>query len=162
MNATRLGRRVATPVVGTAVAVVALAGVAGAYYQSTLATSGTGSAKTASLQTVTFTVTGVASSAGLYPGGAGADLTVTVANPYGQAITVQSLASAGTVTATGGTGTCTTTGITVATPGGLPATVDASSTRTLTLTGAVTMGLTADSGCQGATFTIPLKVTGQL
>ncbi|HEU0131551.1 MAG TPA: hypothetical protein VFQ85_11245 [Mycobacteriales bacterium] len=160
MNAT--ARRVAVPLIGTAVVTVTLAGVATGYYRSVIAPTGTGSAGAANVTAPTFTVTGTVST-GLYPGGPGATMTVTVANPNTRPIAVQSLASAGTVTVSGASGTCTTTGLSVASaPTGLPATVGAGSTVTLTLTGAVTMGLTADSGCQGASFTIPLKVTGQL
>jgi hypothetical protein len=155
-------RRVATPLLGTAVVTVTLAGVATGYYRSVVASTGTGSAATSGVTAPTFTVTGTVST-GLYPGGPGATMTVTVHNANSRAIAVQSLASAGTVTVSGASGTCTTTGLTVnAAPSALPASVPAGSTVTLTLTGAVTMGLTADSGCQGATFTIPLKVTGQL
>jgi hypothetical protein len=154
-------RRVATPLVAAALAAVVGTGVAVAYYRSNVATTGTGSAALAGTQAVTLNTTGAVST-GVYPGGPGADITITVANPYAQAIAVKTIAINGSIAVSGASGTCTTTGLSIAAPAQLPASVNASSTLTLTLTSVVKMGLTADSGCQGATFTIPLQVTGQL
>ena len=154
-------RRVATPVLAGSVLALLAGGAAVAYYKSNVATSGTGSAATAATQAVTLNTT-AAVSTGVYPGGPGADITISVTNPYARAIAVNAIAINGTITIAGASGTCTTTGLAIAAPTQLPVSVPASTTLSVTLTSVVKMGLTADSGCQGATFTIPLQVTGQL
>lgn len=157
-------RRVATPVVvGTALAVAFGAGVAGAYYRSAVRETGTGTATPVAADPFTLTATGAVGT-GLFPGGPGADVTVTITNPYTRPITVSTVAAAGVVSATPVAGrTCATHAVAVAAPtSGLPVTVPASSSRTVTLSGAVTMGTTAESGCQGATFSVPFQVSGSL
>lgn len=157
-------RRLATPaVVGTGLVAVLGAGVATAYYGSTVAESATGSATPTPVTPVTLAATGSAS-AGLYPGGPGANVTVTITNPYTRAVTISGVAPAGTVTAAPVAGqTCATHGVTVTAPAsGLPVTVPASSTSTVTLAGVVQLGGDAENGCQGAAFTIPFQVTGRL
>lgn len=162
MNAILIGRRLTVPVVAAAIATVVTAGVAAAWYQSNVRSTGTGSASTAATQTVTLTTTGAVST-GVYPGGPGADITISVTNPYANLpIALNSIAINGSIGVTGALGTCTTTGLAIAAPAQLPATVNGGATLSLTLTSVVKMGLTADSGCQGATFTIPLQVTGKL
>lgn len=165
MNTTRLLRRLATPAfVGTGLAVVLGAGVASAYLTSNVAATGTGTATPLSDTTpLALAATGSVGT-GLYPGGPGADVTITVTNPYGEPVDVTAVVAAGAITANPLPGrTCATHGVTLATPSaGLPATIPASGSDTVTLTAVATMSLTADSGCQGATFTIPFQVTGQL
>ena len=156
-------RRVMTPaVVGTGLAVV-LGGAAAAAYRAGVSTSGTGGATPAAATPLTLTATGTVSTS-LYPGGPGADVTVVVTNPHGVPVTVTGVGAAGAVTATPVEGrVCATHGVTVVAPvSGLPAVVPARSSVTLTLRGVATMGLAAESGCQGASFTIPFTVTGRL
>jgi hypothetical protein len=143
---------------------VLVAGLAYASYQTLVAPSGTGSATPVNALPLTLDVTGTVST-DLYPGGPGASVTITVANPYARPISVTALTTAGDVVVTPLSGrTCATTGITVQAPdSGLPLTVGANATSaSVTLPAVVKMGTSADSGCQGATFTIPFKVTGQL
>lgn len=158
-------RRAAVPALAATAAAVLVTGVAYASYASGVAPNGTGNAQVEAAKTLTLDVTGTVS-ADLYPGGPGASVTITVANPYaGRSITVTGIASTGDVTVTPLPGsTCTTTGITVHAPAsGLPFTVAAGATSTgVTLPAVVKMGTSADSGCQGATFTIPFQVTGKL
>lgn len=152
-------RRIATPaVVGTGLAVVLGAGVASAYFGSGVAASGTGTATPATPGPLAFDVVGSVGT-GLYPGGPGANLTLSVVNPYDQDITIESLVVTGTVTAA--PVSCANPALTISATG-LPMTVAADSVGNLVLSGVVTMGLSADSACQGATFSIPLKVTGRL
>jgi hypothetical protein len=123
--------------------------------------AGTGGASstsgTAQNVTVGTTITGT-----LSPGGPSRDLAVSITNPNAQAITVTAIALNGAVTAGGGVGSCATTGVNVALPSSISFAVPATSSRTYTATGAVTMSTASESGCQGATFTIPLTVTAQL
>lgn len=157
-------RRLATPaLVGTGLAVVLGAGVAGAYYESNVKSTGTGKVTPVDATPLTLDATGSAA-AGLYPGGPGADVTVTITNPHTRPVTVSALTAAGAVGVTPLAGqTCATHGVAVAAPGsGLPVTVPAQDSVTVTLTGAAAMGSNADNGCQGATFTIPFHIAGQL
>lgn len=150
-------RRPAVTVVGVLVAALLGAGLASAAWVSTGGGTGTGRAGQALPPTTTAVAGSAVTSGLLYPGSSG-DVKLTVSNPNPYPVAVTSVAGAGTVTATGGTGTCTTTGVslTSTTPGG---TVPAGGSATLTLTGAATMSTASDTGCQNATFTLPVTVS---
>jgi hypothetical protein len=97
----------------------------------------------------------------LYPGGAG-DVTLKVDNPNAFPVTLEKVeAAAGNITASGGKGTCNVpTGVTFTDQTSLNQNVPANSTdNAVDLPGAAAMSLTTADGCQGATFTIPVKVT---
>jgi uncharacterized protein with beta-barrel porin domain len=82
---------------------------------------------------------------------------ITVNNPNTYPVTVTSVSPNGSPTAAGGTGTCATTGVslTTASPG---TAVPANGSATLTLAGAASMTSASETGCQNATFTIPVTV----
>lgn len=156
--------RVATPVaVGTALAFVVGTGTAWAYYGGMVKQTGTGSATPVAATALSIAATGSVST-GLFPGGPGADVTISVTNPHSVPVRVTSASSAGAVVATPLAGrTCATHGVTLATPtSGLPATIPAGGTASITLAGLAKMGTSAENGCQGATFTIPIQVVGTL
>lgn len=156
MNATRA--RLATVAVGTAAAVVLVAGIASAYYLTAIAPTGTGGATTAG-GTLTLAVTS-SSTAGLYPGGPAGSVTITVTNPFSRPVSVTAL-TVGTPVVTGAAG-CTDADLTVTAPStGLPFTVTGTSAEK-TFDGVVAMGTDAQSACQGATITVPFTVTGVL
>lgn len=96
----------------------------------------------------------------LYPGTNG-DVLIKIHNPNPFAVKVTQVAANGAVTATAGAGTCTTTGVTlnspIATEIEVPASSDSAST---TLSAAAHMSSASENGCQGATFTIPVTLTG--
>ncbi len=149
----------------TTVATVTIlsSGVAVAFWAAAGAGSGTAKAGTATPLT---TVTATASTTSLlYPGGL-ADVKVTVRNPNPYPVSITSVAANGAVTAATGIGTCATTGVSLATPtAGLPFTVPARAagvdgSNTVTLTNGAQMTNASDTGCQDATFTIPLTMTG--
>lgn len=146
---------------GIVVVVVLVAGLAGAAHAYWRASgSGGGQATTGTLEVVTIEAT-TASDAGssrLQPGGS-ADVVLKVHNPNPYAVRVVSVTLAGPITAESGVGTCTTTGVTFTDPG--TAATLAPGTQTLVLAGAATMGTSADSGCQGATFRLPVTLTVQ-
>ena len=145
-------------VVGALVLVALLGGgVAFAAWSSTGSGNSTAKAATA-LAPTTSTVSGSALTTGLlYPTGTGNAVFV-VNNPNPYAVKVLAVAANGTVTAAGGSGTCTTTGVTLSSAA--PATaVAANGSATVTLAGAAVMSNASDNGCQGATFTIPVTVT---
>ncbi|GHG07145.1 MULTISPECIES: hypothetical protein [Amycolatopsis] len=94
----------------------------------------------------------------LYPGGPAGDAKIVVNNPNPYPVKVSTIVANGTPAGSGGTGTCTTTGVswTAQSPN---APVAAGGSTTLTLTGAVAMSTASDDGCQGALFAIPVTVT---
>lgn len=156
--------RVVTPVgIGTALAFVVGTGTAWGYYSGMVTQTGTGSATPAADTPLSIAATGSVST-GLYPGGPGVDVTLSVTNPHSVPVVVTAVTSGGTITATPLAGrTCATHGVTLGAPtSGLPATIAAGATATVTLGGVATMGMTAENGCQGASFSIPVKVAGKL
>ena len=137
--------------------VTGVGGVAWAAWSSAAAGSSAGRATTAQPPTTTAVAGSAVTSGLLYPTGTGS-VVITVNNPNPYRVKVASIAAAGAVTAAGGTGTCSTTGVTLTaqTPGDL---VPAGGSVTLTLAGAAAMSASSDAGCQGATFTLPVTVT---
>ncbi|GAB3158152.1 hypothetical protein GCM10027258_68790 [Amycolatopsis stemonae] len=144
-------------VVTTVVGATLGGGIAVAAWTSTGAGTAGAKAGTAAAP-ATGTVDASAITTGLlYPGGQGtAKIQITNPNPY--AVTVTRIAANGAATGTGGTGSCGTTGVTwtLQQPGSA---IAAGGTATLTLPNAVSMATTADDGCQGAVFSIPVTVT---
>jgi hypothetical protein len=153
-----------TRIIAVAVVAFLVAGVAFAYFTSV--GSGAGSASVANAQAVTFSA-GTASGQ-LYPGGAG-DAVLAVANPNPFPVRVDSIVlntghavntSDPGFSASGGTGTCAEPALsfTTQTNGGNGWTIPASAAAyPITLVNAVAMGVGADDGCQGATFTVYLQ-----
>jgi hypothetical protein len=140
-----------------AVAAVLLAGAGTAFGYFTSTGSGAASASTGSL-TVSIAATTGTPGAPLQPGGTG-DVTLQVHNPNSAPVTLVSVTGNGPVTASGGLGTCTTTGVSFADQAGLSITIPAGATQQIDLPGAASMDATSQNGCQGATFSIPVTVT---
>ncbi|MFC5064195.1 hypothetical protein [Actinomycetospora atypica] len=153
----RMSRRALVIALAAVAAVLGAAGIAVAAWLF----SGTGrpgvSAGTA-LAPTTTTVAGSAVTSGLLTPGTTGTAVVTLTNPNPYRVRVTSIAPAGAVTASGGVGTCATTGVsfTAQTPPTLLLVKGASTT--LTLPGAVAMSTASESGCQGATFSVPVTV----
>jgi len=155
----RKHKRTAVVLVATAL-LVAVAGAAFAYWT----TSGGGSAAATTGGTAALTLSPATPTAELYPGGQAAVVT-TVANPNAAIVRIGSLAldpSQGTggfaVDAAHSGCAVSTLGFTTQTNGGAGWTVPAHGSLPLTLTGAVSMSASAANACQGATFTVYLKV----
>jgi hypothetical protein len=142
----------------TAAIAVLVVGVVGLVYAAWV-TSGTGSGYAKSTSAQNLTTSAAVPSATLYPGANG-DVVVTINNPNPYPVQVTSITGNGAVTGTGGTGTCTTTGVTFTNQSGLTIAVAGSSSTTSTLTGAAHMTNASDDGCQSATFTVPVALTG--
>lgn len=156
---TRTGKAIAA-----ALLVGAMAAVAGGAAYGFWSTTGTGSAvaTTGTLEVVTIEAATAADvgASKLQPGGT-ADVVVKVANPNTYAVKVTSIAltTGGVITGSGGTSTCATTGVTF-TPPAVVADI-APGPQTIVLPGAASMSTASDSGCQGATFQIPVTLTVQ-
>jgi hypothetical protein len=150
-------RRKGLVVVGLVVAVV---GGSVAYAAWLSGGSGSVTAKAGTAVSLTTSDASASTTTTLYPGVTG-DARITINNPNAFAVRVTNIsAGVGSVTATGGTGTCTTTGVSLVAQSGLALDVAANSSASFTVTGAVAMSNSSDDGCQGATFTVPVSLTG--
>ena len=150
------------------------AGTGSAYAYFTSSGSGAGSATSGTTQQVTLiAATSGTALSNLIPGGT-ADLRVELNNPNGFSVTVTGIAQNGPVTEVGGTG-CTSdsgtwpsitlgnSGVSVPTQTGLSITVASGPITNVVIhvpTGA-SMNTSSASGCQGATFQIPVTLTVQ-
>jgi hypothetical protein len=140
-------------------ALMTMAGAAFAYWE--LIGSGSASAASGSLGSLAVTAFsgGDAPSSSLLPGGS-SDVVLRLNNTNAFAVTVTGISLNGTISATGGLGTCTTPGVTVTFPS-TPSIVVTTGSHLIDLSGAASLSLTAPNGCQGATFEIPVLITYQ-
>ena len=128
--------------------------------------SGTGSATTGTMQTVTVAalVGGDDPASALVPGGPAAEVILRVTNPNAASVQVYGVAGNGAITADAGHAACTTTGVTFTAPSSPitpTVTVPANSTVVVRLPGAASMSTASLSACQGATFHIPVTLTAR-
>jgi hypothetical protein len=154
---------------GAVLAVIVGLGGGGAYAYFSSHGSGTGHATTGSAQVITVSaVTSPAADTTLFPGGTGSAVHFTVNNPnaYAVAFTGWSGATLASVTPLGGN-TCTTSDFQIAAAAGtfspalmIPANTSTSPGVSGTANGVVELKSTAQNGCQGATVTVTLPLTG--
>lgn len=164
----RLGAVALRPRTYLAIALLGIAvlGTGTSYAFWAAAGSGNGAAAAGSAVPLTTVATTASATSLLYPGGPAADIRLTVRNPNTYPVTISSVTANGAVTANGGIGTCATTGVALVSPtGGLPFTVPAKAAGTdgsitVTLTGAAQMSNASENGCQQASFTIPVSLSG--
>lgn len=125
-------------------------------------TNGTGSgyAKAGTAQALTTVDVSASTTATLYPGGPAGDVTIRISNPNTYPVTVTGVSGSGAITPDAGHASCTTTGVTFTDQTGLSISVPASGATTQTLSGAASMSNASVNGCQGATFTIPVTLSG--
>ena len=147
--------------VGIAVAVVALA-TAGLVSAAWLANgTGSGYAKAGTASSLTTVDVSASTTASLYPGVSGnVTLRVSNNNPYPVRVTGVSNGTGSISPDAGHAAGCTTTGVTFSNQTGLAIDVPANGATTATLNGAASMSNASSDGCQGATFTIPVNLTG--
>jgi hypothetical protein len=148
-------------ILGAAITVLAL-GVVGLVYAAwTSNGSGNGYAKAGTAQALTTVDVSASTTATLYPGADG-DVLIRIKNPNPYPVEVTDIDGNGTITPDSGHASCVTTGVTYTDQSGLSISVAANGGETQqTLTGAAHMSNASDNGCQGATFTIPVTLTGQ-
>ena len=142
-----------------AVVAIAVSGVALVYAAWTTNGSGSGYAKAGSSQALTTIDVSASTSATLYPGSTG-DVKLQISNPNPYAVRVTAVSGNGTITPDAGHSGCTTTGVTFTNQTGLTIDIAANSSTTTTLSGAAAMSNASLNACQGATFTIPVSLTG--
>ena len=154
----RRRRRLATLAVVAGAGSLALG--AAAYAWLTHSASGTAAAATSGMSPVTVTALngGDATSTDLQPGGT-ADVVLRINNPNPYAARLVAVTANGAVSATGGVGACATTGVSLVAQSGLSVTLPPGATTLVDLPGAASMSAASASGCQGATFSIPVAIT---
>jgi cytoskeletal protein RodZ len=151
--------------IGGATAVLVM-GVVGLVYAAWTTTgTGSGYAKAKSAQTLTTVDVSASTSATLYPGADG-DVLIKVSNPNPYPVQVTDVKGSGTITADSGHSTCGSdgshpAGVTFTDQAGLKINVAANSSTQTTLTSAAHMTNASDDSCQGATFTVPVSLSGQ-
>jgi hypothetical protein len=143
--------------VGTTLTVLGVAGMVYAAWTS----SGTGSAyaKAGSAQALTTVDVSASTTASLYPSADG-NVLIKVSNPNPYPVRVTNVTGTGAITADAGHASCVVTGVTFVNQTGQTIDVPASGATQATLTNAAHMANTSDNGCQGATFTIPVSLSG--
>lgn len=122
--------------------------------------TGNGSAKASTSKDLTIGDASAAPSAQLYPGAKG-DVKVKVTNPNTFPVQLTSITGDGAITSSTGDACDASTGVTYTAPADLSSAdynFAAGETKTITLPDAVAMSNASDNSCQGATFTIPVKV----
>ena len=158
-GAVACGRRVrrAMAVVGALGVVAVSFGVAFSFWSSSASTA---TATTGSLQVSLVALAGGDTpSSTLVPGGQG-DLVFKVNTSSNANLTSVVLKSGGSITADGDHPGCSTTGVTISTPSNLPLAL-VQGTNVVHLTDGVAMSAASSSGCQGATFSVPVTITVQ-
>jgi hypothetical protein len=121
--------------------------------------SGSGSATAGTIQAVTASGAIVSN---LMPDGTGHDVTLLVSNPNSFAVTLERVTANGTVSADVSHSGCSPTGVTFSDQTALGQTIPGHAVSApVTLNNAAKMDLTSASACQGATFTIPVKISVQ-
>jgi hypothetical protein len=158
--------------IGAGITLLALGAVALVYAAWTATGGGSGYAKATSAQALTTVDVSASTTATLYPGASG-NLLLKIHNPNPYAVTVTSVTGNGTITADAGHSTCGSdgshpTGVTFTNQTGLSINVPNASTdsgdgngnKQVTLNGAVQMSNSSDNSCQGATFTVPVSLSG--
>jgi hypothetical protein len=139
-----------------AVAVVAVA-VTGAFASAAWLSSGTGDGAAKADTQKGIVVTAGKPTAQLFPGAKG-DLMVDVKNNNPYPVKVTTIAGDGVITSSDDV--CTkTTGVTYTDQSGVGTQIAAGATESITLADSVAMDNSSDDACQGATFTVPVKVT---
>jgi hypothetical protein len=142
-------------------AAMALAlGLSVAFAVWTATGTGSGQAKATSAQAITASASAVSTDL-LYPGKTDGDVGISITNPNPYPIRITSIARSGAITATPLSGrTCTTTGVTFTDQTGLALDLAGGETKSFTLEGVVAMDNTSENGCQDASFTVPVTLTG--
>lgn len=143
--------------VGTTLIVLAAAGLV--YAAWTTSGSGTGTAKATSAQALTTVDAAATTNASLYPGATG-NVTIRISNPNPYPVRVTDVTGNGAITADAGHPGCVTTGVSFTDQTGQTIDVPANGQTEVTLNNAAAMSNASDNGCQGATFTVPVSLSG--
>lgn len=149
----RLTRR--GTLLATLLGLLTAAGIAFAAWTAT--GTGSGYAKATTAQARTTVDVSASTAATLAPGATG-DVLLRIDNPNPYPVVVTDVTGNGSITASNGS--CNVASVTLTDQTCLSLNVPAGSAATFTLSGAVQMSAGANHNCQGATFTIPVALSG--
>jgi hypothetical protein len=152
---TRKPRRARRRVIALVIATTGALAASAAFAAWTVGGGGTGTATATSAAALTTSV--ATTTAQLYPGITGANLYLTVNNSNPFPVTISSVNANGAAVPDGAHATCVTTGVSYTTTA-VTKTVPANGNLSFTVP-SVAMTNASDTGCQGATFTIPVTFT---
>ncbi|MEA2308711.1 MAG: hypothetical protein QOG41_1793 [Thermoleophilaceae bacterium] len=157
-------KRVINRKLAVAVLVAVMAAVGLVYAAWTTNGTGNAYAKAGTSQAISTVDVSASTTATLYPGVTG-DVLIKLDNPNPYPVTVTAITGNGTIAADAGHSGCTTTGVTFTNQSSLSLVIPAKSggvdgVLQSTLTGAAAMSNASLNACQGATFTIPVTLTG--
>ncbi|MEA2349268.1 MAG: hypothetical protein QOG86_209 [Thermoleophilaceae bacterium] len=157
-------KRVINRKLAVAVLVAVMAAVGLVYAAWTTNGTGNAYAKAGTSQAISTVDVSASTTATLYPGVTG-DVLIKLDNPNPYPVTVTAISGNGTIAADAGHAGCTTTGVTFTNQSSLSLVIPAKSggvdgVLQSTLTGAAAMSNASLNACQGATFTIPVTLTG--
>ena len=151
----RVSRKLAVVTIAMAMAAVGLV-----YAAWTTNGGGSGYAKAGTAQALTTVDVSASTTATLYPGGPAGDVLIRISNPNSYPVTVTGVSGNGSITPDSGHSGCSPTGVSFTDKTGLSISVPASGATTATLSGAASMSNASVDACQGATFTIPVSISG--
>ena len=159
-------------IIGAAITLLVLGAVGLVYAAWTATGGGSGYAKATSAQALTTVDVSASTTATLYPGADG-DLLLKIHNPNPYPVQVTDVTGNGTITADASHSTCGSdgshptgvtytnqTGQTINVPNASTNSGDGAGNKQVTLSGAVHMSNSSDNSCQGATFTVPVSLSG--
>jgi hypothetical protein len=144
--------------VGSVVALVIGLGAGSAFAYFGRPVHDSGSARAGMARSITVVQSTGAAATTLYPG-ATSDLIVELDNPNTYAVEIVGVSGSGAATSSGGIGNCTTTGVTVPLQAGLSIAVAPGAAVVVHIPDGVAMGPSSSSGCQGASFKVPVALT---
>lgn len=153
----RLSKKTFAVIAAAATAVIAAVAI------SAWQTSGTGNlySKATTASALALGDASASTNADLYPGATGAAVVkITNPNAFPIKITQVTLHTGGTISSDKGAACDASTGVSFTNQTGLSLALAANATQTFTLAGAVSMSNASDNSCQGASFTMPVDVTG--
>jgi hypothetical protein len=148
--------------IATAMTLIVMTAVGFVYAAWTASGTGEGYAKAGNSQALSTVDVSATTNASLYPGVTGnVTLKINNTNPFPVRITAVTLNGAqSAITADAGHSGCTTTGVTFTNQSNLTLDAPAGTQTEFTLNGAAAMSNASLNACQGATFTIPVSLTG--
>jgi hypothetical protein len=160
------------PIIGGAITLLVLGAVGLVYAAWTASGGGSGYAEATSAQALTTVDVSASTTATLYPGADG-DLLLRIHNPNPYPVQVTDVTGNGTITSDASHSTCGSdgshptgvtftnqTGQTINVPDATTNSGDGVGNKQVTLSGAVHMSNSSDNSCQGATFTVPVSLSG--
>jgi hypothetical protein len=130
------------------------------YAAWTTSGNGSGYAKATEAKALTTTDVSATTVGQLYPGASG-DVKLEINNPNPYPVRVTDVAKTSGSPITADLAGCVTTGVSFSDQSGKTIDIAANDSTSVTFNNAASMSNASDNGCQGATFTIPVELSGR-